>query len=179
MFANTPLNLCSFFFGMKLHVTFTLTIHGAFYICQILFLCYLCYPQNKLCPAPILYCLLLWGLQYQCCALSLIIPCLMPPTVPHILCLPSSAPVTMPQHTGIQIFEYLILHRITACFYYPGKPGKPNQPLTSGQLEKLLSQLNQEKQSYMQVKKSSERPSLTSFSPRKLSRKLVTCYQQW
>lgn len=91
MFANTLLYLCSFLFGMKLHSTLKLTMYDLFYICYILFLYYLCYPQNKVCPGPILYCsLLLWGLQYHPRAPSLIILCPISSTLPHISCFPSS-----------------------------------------------------------------------------------------
>lgn len=50
---------------------------------------------------------------------------------------------------------------------------KTNEPQTPGQLEKLLSQLTQAKQSYRQVKKSSDRASAASLRAFRLSAKLT------
>lgn len=56
---------------------------------------------------------------------------------------------------------------------------KTNEPQTPGQLEKLLSQLTQAKQSCRQVKKSSDRASATSLRAFRLSAKLTAWCWEW
>lgn len=104
----------------------------------------------------------------------------MPILLCHIVCVCFSKPLLSHQvcisHTTSFYWscKYHSVHRITACYCCLHKPRlyytelhnsncNSNQPDTLDRLEKL--QLNQVKQSCKQIKKSSDRESLTVFSP--------------